>query len=187
MRLDKLRNAEIAKRNRERLSNPANFPSPPSGNPWSTRIAYQHIQSRDMAFHTSRFFCSNWLVYRRTSWRWARICSEYRILEPLTQSATSVQCLSPVCHTSWRDLVGATDIDSFISTVYPCTFVGIVNRSLGNLREITASIVSYGLVEVDYDISSSLFTTSLSPPVQHLSHHTVCFDVDNHHSACWPW
>ncbi|KAH7085082.1 VPS4-associated protein 1 [Paraphoma chrysanthemicola] len=33
MRLDKLRNAEVAKRNRERLSNPANFPSPPSGNP----------------------------------------------------------------------------------------------------------------------------------------------------------
>ena len=33
MRLDKLRNAEIARRNRERLSNPANFPSPPSGNP----------------------------------------------------------------------------------------------------------------------------------------------------------
>ncbi|KAJ4365276.1 hypothetical protein N0V83_008895 [Neocucurbitaria cava] len=33
MRLDKLRNAEIAKRNRERLNNPANFPSVPSGNP----------------------------------------------------------------------------------------------------------------------------------------------------------
>ncbi|RMZ69429.1 VPS4-associated 1 [Pyrenophora seminiperda CCB06] len=33
MRLEKLRNAEIAKRNRERLSNPANFPSVPSGNP----------------------------------------------------------------------------------------------------------------------------------------------------------
>ncbi|KAI1510641.1 Vfa1 domain containing protein [Pyrenophora tritici-repentis] len=33
MRLDKLRNVEIAKRNRERLSNPANFPSVPSGNP----------------------------------------------------------------------------------------------------------------------------------------------------------
>ncbi|KAH7389547.1 VPS4-associated protein 1 [Phaeosphaeria sp. MPI-PUGE-AT-0046c] len=33
MRLDKLRNAEIAKRNRERLSNPANFPSVPSGSP----------------------------------------------------------------------------------------------------------------------------------------------------------
>ncbi|KAF2833699.1 DUF1742-domain-containing protein [Ophiobolus disseminans] len=33
MRLDKLRNAEVAKRNRERLSNPSNFPSVPSGNP----------------------------------------------------------------------------------------------------------------------------------------------------------
>jgi hypothetical protein len=33
MRLDKLRNAEIAKRNRERLNNPANFPSVPSSNP----------------------------------------------------------------------------------------------------------------------------------------------------------
>ncbi|OAL48795.1 DUF1742-domain-containing protein [Pyrenochaeta sp. DS3sAY3a] len=33
MRLDKLRNAEIAKRNRERLNNPSNFPSVPSGNP----------------------------------------------------------------------------------------------------------------------------------------------------------
>jgi hypothetical protein len=33
MRLDKLRNAEIARRNRERLNNPANFPSVPSGNP----------------------------------------------------------------------------------------------------------------------------------------------------------
>ncbi|KAF2127099.1 DUF1742-domain-containing protein [Dothidotthia symphoricarpi CBS 119687] len=33
MRLDKMRNAEIAKRNRERLNNPANFPSVPSGNP----------------------------------------------------------------------------------------------------------------------------------------------------------
>ncbi|EAT87734.1 hypothetical protein HBI56_119750 [Parastagonospora nodorum] len=32
-RLDKLRNAEVAKRNRERLNNPANFPSVPSGNP----------------------------------------------------------------------------------------------------------------------------------------------------------
>ncbi|KAF1975915.1 DUF1742-domain-containing protein [Bimuria novae-zelandiae CBS 107.79] len=33
MRIDKIRNAEVAKRNRERLSNPANFPSPPSGLP----------------------------------------------------------------------------------------------------------------------------------------------------------
>lgn len=33
MRLDKLRNAEIAKRNRERLNDPKNFPSVPSGNP----------------------------------------------------------------------------------------------------------------------------------------------------------
>ncbi|KAL5120515.1 hypothetical protein ACEQ8H_001533 [Pleosporales sp. CAS-2024a] len=33
MRLDKLRNAEIAKRNRERLNNPANFPSVPKGDP----------------------------------------------------------------------------------------------------------------------------------------------------------
>ncbi|KAL6707947.1 hypothetical protein ACN47E_003621 [Coniothyrium glycines] len=33
MRLDKIRNAEIAKRNFERLKNPANFPSVPSGNP----------------------------------------------------------------------------------------------------------------------------------------------------------
>ncbi|KAF1839294.1 DUF1742-domain-containing protein [Decorospora gaudefroyi] len=33
MRLDKLRNADLAKRNRERLSNPANFPSVPSNNP----------------------------------------------------------------------------------------------------------------------------------------------------------
>jgi hypothetical protein len=33
MRLDKLRNVEVAKRNRERLSNPANFPSVPTGNP----------------------------------------------------------------------------------------------------------------------------------------------------------
>lgn len=32
-RVDRIRNAEIAKRNRERLSNPANFPSPPSGIP----------------------------------------------------------------------------------------------------------------------------------------------------------
>ncbi|OCL01774.1 DUF1742-domain-containing protein [Glonium stellatum] len=31
MRLDRIRNAEIAKRNRERLKNPANFPSVPSG------------------------------------------------------------------------------------------------------------------------------------------------------------
>ncbi|KAF2269293.1 DUF1742-domain-containing protein [Lojkania enalia] len=31
MRIDKIRNAEIAKRNRERLKNPANFPSVPSG------------------------------------------------------------------------------------------------------------------------------------------------------------
>ncbi|KAF2799036.1 DUF1742-domain-containing protein [Melanomma pulvis-pyrius CBS 109.77] len=33
MRLDKIRNAEIAKRNRERLKNPTLFPSVPSGNP----------------------------------------------------------------------------------------------------------------------------------------------------------
>lgn len=33
MRLDKIRNAELAKRNRERLNNPANFPSVPSSNP----------------------------------------------------------------------------------------------------------------------------------------------------------
>ena len=33
MRIDKLRNAEVAKRNRERLSNPANFPSVPTGDP----------------------------------------------------------------------------------------------------------------------------------------------------------
>ncbi|CAI6338590.1 unnamed protein product [Periconia digitata] len=33
MRLDRIRNAEIAKRNRERLSNPSNFPSPPSNLP----------------------------------------------------------------------------------------------------------------------------------------------------------
>ncbi|KAL1655225.1 hypothetical protein SLS61_002109 [Didymella pomorum] len=33
MRLDKLRNAEIAKRNRERLQNPANFPSVPKNLP----------------------------------------------------------------------------------------------------------------------------------------------------------
>ncbi|KAI8934002.1 hypothetical protein NX059_008773 [Plenodomus lindquistii] len=33
MRLDKIRNAEIAKRNRERLSNPANFPSVPTNLP----------------------------------------------------------------------------------------------------------------------------------------------------------
>lgn len=33
MRLDKLRNAEVAKRNRERLNNPANFPSVPTGDP----------------------------------------------------------------------------------------------------------------------------------------------------------
>ncbi|KAF2256311.1 DUF1742-domain-containing protein [Trematosphaeria pertusa] len=33
MRVDRIRNAEIAKRNRERLNNPANFPSPPSGIP----------------------------------------------------------------------------------------------------------------------------------------------------------
>ncbi|KAF2625271.1 DUF1742-domain-containing protein [Macroventuria anomochaeta] len=33
MRLDKLRNAEIAKRNRERLQNPANFPSVPKDLP----------------------------------------------------------------------------------------------------------------------------------------------------------
>ncbi|KAJ4352681.1 hypothetical protein N0V95_004065 [Ascochyta clinopodiicola] len=33
MRLDKLRNAEIAKRNRERLHNPANFPSVPNNLP----------------------------------------------------------------------------------------------------------------------------------------------------------
>jgi hypothetical protein len=33
MRLDKLRNVEIAKRNRERLNNPINFPSVPNGNP----------------------------------------------------------------------------------------------------------------------------------------------------------
>lgn len=33
MRLDKLRNAEVAKRNRDRLNNPTNFPSVPSGNP----------------------------------------------------------------------------------------------------------------------------------------------------------
>lgn len=33
MRIDKIRNAEIAKRNRERLNNPANFPAPPSGFP----------------------------------------------------------------------------------------------------------------------------------------------------------
>ncbi|OCK75516.1 DUF1742-domain-containing protein [Lepidopterella palustris CBS 459.81] len=31
MRLDRIRNAEIAKRNRERLRNPTNFPSVPSG------------------------------------------------------------------------------------------------------------------------------------------------------------
>lgn len=31
MRLDRIRNAEIAKRNRERLKNPVNFPSVPSG------------------------------------------------------------------------------------------------------------------------------------------------------------
>jgi hypothetical protein len=33
MRLDKLRNAEVAKRNRERLQNPANFPSVPKNLP----------------------------------------------------------------------------------------------------------------------------------------------------------
>ncbi|KAG9197908.1 hypothetical protein B5807_03613 [Epicoccum nigrum] len=33
MRLDKIRNAEIAKRNRERLQNPANFPSVPKNLP----------------------------------------------------------------------------------------------------------------------------------------------------------
>ncbi|KAF1960203.1 DUF1742-domain-containing protein [Byssothecium circinans] len=33
MRVDRIRNAELAKRNRERLSNPANFPSPPSNLP----------------------------------------------------------------------------------------------------------------------------------------------------------
>lgn len=33
MRLDRIRNAEIAKRNRERLKNPNLFPSVPSGNP----------------------------------------------------------------------------------------------------------------------------------------------------------
>ena len=33
MRLDKLRNAEIAKRNRERLQNLANFPSVPKNLP----------------------------------------------------------------------------------------------------------------------------------------------------------
>ncbi|KAF2692246.1 DUF1742-domain-containing protein [Lentithecium fluviatile CBS 122367] len=32
-RVDRIRNAEIAKRNRERLSNPANFPKPPSNLP----------------------------------------------------------------------------------------------------------------------------------------------------------
>ena len=35
MRLDRLRNAEISKRNRERLRNPTAFPSVPTGNPWS--------------------------------------------------------------------------------------------------------------------------------------------------------
>ncbi|KAF2004930.1 DUF1742-domain-containing protein [Amniculicola lignicola CBS 123094] len=33
MRVDKLRNAEIARRNRERMKNPSLFPSVPSGNP----------------------------------------------------------------------------------------------------------------------------------------------------------
>ncbi|KAF3007811.1 hypothetical protein E8E13_010511 [Curvularia kusanoi] len=33
MRLDRIRNAEIAKRNRERLQNPANFPSVPKNLP----------------------------------------------------------------------------------------------------------------------------------------------------------
>ena len=33
MRLDKLKNAEIAKRNKERLNNSSSFPSVPSGNP----------------------------------------------------------------------------------------------------------------------------------------------------------
>ncbi|EOA81190.1 hypothetical protein ACJQWK_07460 [Exserohilum turcicum] len=33
MRLDRLRNAEMAKRNRERLNDASNFPSVPSGNP----------------------------------------------------------------------------------------------------------------------------------------------------------
>ncbi|KAL1304815.1 hypothetical protein AAFC00_003743 [Neodothiora populina] len=33
MRLEKMRNAEIAKRNRDRLRNPSLFPSVPSGNP----------------------------------------------------------------------------------------------------------------------------------------------------------
>ncbi|KAF2462526.1 DUF1742-domain-containing protein [Lindgomyces ingoldianus] len=33
MRVDRIHNAEVAKRNRERLKNPANFPSVPSGNP----------------------------------------------------------------------------------------------------------------------------------------------------------
>ena len=33
MRLDRLRNAELARRNRERLGNPTAFPSVPSGNP----------------------------------------------------------------------------------------------------------------------------------------------------------
>lgn len=32
-RLDRLRNLEVAKRNRERLKNPALFPSVPNGNP----------------------------------------------------------------------------------------------------------------------------------------------------------
>ncbi|MCJ1244337.1 hypothetical protein MMC30_001535 [Trapelia coarctata] len=33
MRLDRIRNAEISKRNRERLKNPSAFPSVPSGDP----------------------------------------------------------------------------------------------------------------------------------------------------------
>ena len=33
MRLDRIRNAEMAKRNRERLQNPSTFPSVPKGVP----------------------------------------------------------------------------------------------------------------------------------------------------------
>ena len=33
MRVERIRNAEMARRNRERLSNPASFPTVPSGDP----------------------------------------------------------------------------------------------------------------------------------------------------------
>jgi len=44
MRLDKLRNAEVARRNRERLRNPATFPSVPKNDIWGVAASFSKLE-----------------------------------------------------------------------------------------------------------------------------------------------